>query len=210
VVAGVRRRLGPDDRRAEIVAAALRIFAERDPSLVPMEELAAAAGASPALIYHYFGDKAGLAQHALSAVADELIDRLRPDSEQPAVLQLAEGLATYLDYLQARPASYAALLRASFAGEPDVVRLARRVDDHVVSVAARALHAVPMPAMLDVAVRGWLEIVKSSCLRWLSSGDPPRSQLEGFLAQAFIACVVAAASVDERCRPAADRLSSGR
>lgn len=48
-----------------------------------MGDIADEAGSSPALIYHYFGSKLGLAEAALGMTADQLIERweLVPDSD---------------------------------------------------------------------------------------------------------------------------------
>jgi AcrR family transcriptional regulator len=74
---GVRRRLTPNERRAEIVRAAERVFAGRDPAAVTFEEIAAAAGVSRALVYNYFGDKGGLMAAVYSQSLAELDEELR-------------------------------------------------------------------------------------------------------------------------------------
>ncbi|MPY81690.1 MAG: TetR family transcriptional regulator, partial [Actinophytocola sp.] len=52
-----RRRLAVADRRAEIVAAAVRLLGRRTPEGLSLPEVAAEAGASRALVYHYFRDR---------------------------------------------------------------------------------------------------------------------------------------------------------
>lgn len=55
-----RRRLNPDSRQSEILRAALTLFADRAADQVSVEEVAAAAGTSPAFVHHYFGSRAEL------------------------------------------------------------------------------------------------------------------------------------------------------
>jgi len=55
-----RVRLDYDDRRAQILAAARRLFLQRPYSEVSMAELAAAAGVARGLLHHYFGSKRDL------------------------------------------------------------------------------------------------------------------------------------------------------
>lgn len=200
--APTRRRLSSDARREEILDAALRIFATRDVDTVSMQELARESRASAALIYHYFGDKHAVARAALAAAADDLIARMRTDPAQPAVAQLATGLEVYLDYLHEHPVSWSALLSAGSATAPEVAAIARRVDDHALSLSARALGCQPPDTVLALALRGWLELVKSVCLTWLSTGSPDRATVQTLLAGAFVGCVEAAAGADPGCAPA--------
>jgi AcrR family transcriptional regulator len=67
----VRRRLEAEVRRKEILRAASRAFASRPYDAVHIDAIARDAGASWALINHYFGDKRGL----FLAVAREIVAR---------------------------------------------------------------------------------------------------------------------------------------
>lgn len=84
-------RLAPEERRVQIVEAAARVLAGRDPAAVTFEELAGAAGVSRALVYNHFPDKGSLVaavylrslerlDEALAAAVDRRLpprDRLR-------------------------------------------------------------------------------------------------------------------------------------
>ena len=202
-----RRRLATGERRGEIVEAALRIFAERDVASVPMEELARAAGASSALIYHYFGGKRGLAEVALGSAADQLIAGLVVDTSAHTLVQLDEGLRNYLAFLSEHPASWSALLRAGAAGVQPGAGIAQRVDDHAValSLAAMGVSGRQLP-MLEQALYGWLDLVKGTSLRWLEAGRPDPERLHVLLAGCFVGAVQAAASADPGCAEAAAAL----
>ncbi|MFZ5845913.1 MAG: TetR/AcrR family transcriptional regulator [Actinomycetota bacterium] len=203
-----RRRLPREERREEVLEAALRLFAHRDVESVAMHELAKECGASPALVYHYFGDKHRLASAALGRAADELISRMSTDPEDPVSVQLLVGLDVYLEYLRDHPVSWKALLTAGGARDPELADIARRVDDHVVGLCLRALEVSSPPLALDLALRGWLELVKSVCLRWLRTGQPDQATVQTLLAGAFFGCVEAAVAADPVCTPILDRLES--
>lgn len=184
-----------ESRRQEIVAAALEVLAHREVSRVSMGDIADEAGSSPALIYHYFGTKLGLAEAALGMTADQLIDRweLVPDAPIEEYLNLT--LTAYLDFLEEHPASWAALLRG--VGDPTLATIARRVDDHATGFALRKLGEIGLTGpLIETGVRGWLELVKGTCLTWLSSGRRDRPVLQEFLGRAFMGCVQAAAEAD--------------
>jgi AcrR family transcriptional regulator len=198
--------LGTDERRGEIVEAALRIFATRDVAAVSVEELADEAGASAALIYHYFGGKQRLAEVALSSAADRLIAGLVVDTTVHPLAQLDEGLRNYLAFLTEHPASWAALLRAGAAGVQPGAGIAQRVDDHAVSLSLAAMGVTgPLP-VLEQALYGWLDLVKGSCLRWLEAGRPEPQRLHVLLAGCFVGAVQAAAVADPSCAEAAAAL----
>ncbi len=75
--------------RAVIRDEALRLFAEHGPDAVSLRQVAAAAGASPALVVHHFGSKEGLRevvdQHVVNAFEAMLGELARgPDLYDPA------------------------------------------------------------------------------------------------------------------------------
>lgn len=189
--AAPRRRLQREERREEVLGAALRLFAHRPVESVPMQELAEESGASAALIYHYFGDKRGLASAALARAADELIDRMRTDPADPVPDQLLTGLDVYLDYLREHPVSWSALLTAAGSNDVELAGIARRVDDHAVALCLRALGGSE-GSVLELALRGWLELVKSVCLAWLRTGEPDHATVQALLVGSFFGCVEAA------------------
>ena len=195
--ARTRRRLDTDTRRNEIVAAALDVLAHRDVGRVSMADIAERAGSSPALIHHYFGTKIGLAEAALGMAADELIERWNRVPDADIETYLNATLTAYLDFLEDHPASWAALLRG--VGDPSLAAIAGRVDDHATGFALWKLGELGLSgSLVEMAVRGWLELVKGTCLTWLSDGRPDRPVLQEFLASTFTGCVEAAAAVGER------------
>ncbi|HKJ92657.1 MAG TPA: TetR/AcrR family transcriptional regulator, partial [Longimicrobiales bacterium] len=62
---GVRWKRRPDERPAELLEAALNVFAERGYSATRLEDVASAAGVSKGAIYHYFDGKEDLLRQAL-------------------------------------------------------------------------------------------------------------------------------------------------
>lgn len=180
----MRRRMDTESRRQEIVAAALEVLSHRDVGRVSMADIADEADSSPALIHHYFGTKLGLAEAALGMTADQLIEQWEqvPDADIQTFLDAT--LTAYLDFLEEHPASWAALLRG--VGDPTLASIARRVDDHATGFALRKLGEIGLSGpLIETGVRGWLELVKGTCLTWLSSGQPDRETLQAFLAGAF-------------------------
>src|SRR5271154_7481747 len=67
-----RRRLSPEDRRAELLALGAEVFGQRPYDDVRIDEIAERAGVSRALMYHYFPDKRAF----FAAVVKDEADRL--------------------------------------------------------------------------------------------------------------------------------------
>lgn len=82
---GVRRRMGVDERRQQLIGVALELFSHRAPDEVSIDEIAAAAGISRPLVYHYFPGKQSLYEAALRRAADELAVRFLEPHEGPWV-----------------------------------------------------------------------------------------------------------------------------
>ena len=109
----------PAVRRHQIVEAAAQLFEGRDPTEVPFEEIADAAGVSRALVYNYFGDRSGL----LAAVYLHLFEAMDVAPRATNVDRDAPGRGA-LPRRSSRPTSASSpsdpgawrLLRA---GEPD-------------------------------------------------------------------------------------------
>src|SRR5258705_6445391 len=66
-----RRRLPVQRRREELIAVALELYSRSPGHQVSIEDVADAAGASRALVYHYFGGKHGLYVAALRTAAGQ-------------------------------------------------------------------------------------------------------------------------------------------
>ena len=106
-----RRRLSVDARRDELISAALQLFSDRPPEDISIDDVADAAGASRALVYHYFGGKQELYLAALHSAAKQLDDLLRPPAEGKPLERLAVSLHRYFDFVEDHAAGFVALLR---------------------------------------------------------------------------------------------------
>lgn len=100
-----RRRLSVDRRREELIAAALELFSRHDAEDVSIDDVAVIAGASRALVYHYFGGKQELYVAALRSAAAELQARLQPQSEGGPLERLTVGLTRYFDFVEEHAAA---------------------------------------------------------------------------------------------------------
>src|SRR5581483_2208208 len=80
---GKRRRIAPDERRAEITAVARRVFV-RDGLAARTKDIAAEAGVDSALIYYYFRSKAELFEASVLEPLTALVEQMRQGSRELA------------------------------------------------------------------------------------------------------------------------------
>jgi AcrR family transcriptional regulator len=80
---GKRRRIPPDERRAEITAVARRVFV-RDGLAARTKDIAAEAGVDSALLYYYFKSKAELFEASVLEPLTVLVDQMRQGSRELA------------------------------------------------------------------------------------------------------------------------------
>jgi AcrR family transcriptional regulator len=119
-------RLRREARRAQLIEAADKVFAGRDPSLVSFEEIAEAGGVSRALVYNYFGDRHGLLIEVQRYRIAKLLDSLPANDDNADGHSRFEAMvAAHVDAAADRPETYAAATRES--AELDELSDARRV-----------------------------------------------------------------------------------
>lgn len=195
--APARRRLSVDERREELIAAALELFGSHAADEISIDDVAERAGASRALVYHYFGSKQELYVAALRSAARQLTDLLKPPEDGKPLDRLSTSLSHYFDFVERHEAGFVALLRGaplSRTGEvSEVVDAVRRL------LAERVLHEFgvtrPQP-VLRITMRAWISAVETAGLEWLESRDLPRKDLEALLVDHFVALLQTTARRD--------------
>jgi AcrR family transcriptional regulator len=124
------KRLKGADRRALILAAATKVFAEHG-ATAPTQQIAAAAKVSDALIFQHFGSKRGLYKAVLRALIEEQDAAFKAIGlAKPNTGGLVSGLTAYygacLMGARAPHAPGTRILFASLAGDGDHARMAYR------------------------------------------------------------------------------------
>lgn len=167
-----RQRLDAESRRQAILDAGHGLFAAASFSGVTVQDVAAEAGASAALVFHYFGSKAGL----YTAVVTDAVAHLRA-AQRAALDALAAGapardrvratLLVYLDAVAQHPRAWLPQHGAEEPAEAIAVRIAARAEQ---VVALRELLGVGSWARHEYALWGYLGFVESACLAWAERG----------------------------------------
>ncbi|MEJ3655077.1 TetR/AcrR family transcriptional regulator [Actinomycetes bacterium KLBMP 9759] len=172
-----RRRLSPARRRAELIDAAQARFAAKPYDQVRLEDVAAAAGASPALIAFHFGGKRELYVACLRAAVDELLARHAALPGPPSADRLDASVRAHVEFATDHAAGYLAVVRGgSECTFPEVQELLQEVRERLVEQLAAGLGR-PRTPVLDLALRAYLGYVDTLTAHWLELDDAKRGQV---------------------------------
>ncbi|QKW21543.1 TetR/AcrR family transcriptional regulator [Kitasatospora sp. NA04385] len=194
------RRLPVQQRREQLIAVALELFAARPPEEVSLDDVAEAAGASRPLVYRYFaGGKQQLYEAALRSAASELTTRFTVEpSDGTPTQQLGAVLHRYFDFVGEHAAGYGALLRGGSVVE--TVRTSAIVDDVRRAALRRTLRHLGVREAgprLTLLVRSWISVVEASAISWLDEGRQiPVDSLCAWLVDQFVVMAAATAVRD--------------
>jgi AcrR family transcriptional regulator len=192
-----RSRMSTDARREQLLAAGTELLGRRPYDEVSIEEIAAAAGVSKGLLYHYFPTKKDFIVAALRRGEDELGELTAPDPDLPPAEQLDAALERFLDFVEDHAAAYMAIFRSRGGGDAEIEATLEqnrqlRLNALIVSLAdwEAAPVAVERTPLLETALQGWIFYVEGAVLRWLERRDVERGELHRLIKDALIGSLV--------------------
>lgn len=161
-----RRRLEPQQRREQLLDIGAAMFAELPYENVFVEDIAARAGVSRALFYHYFASKRTLYVAIFKRARNRLLARTISDQQLPPVEQLAYGLEALLEYFADHPHEAVAINRGGLSDVPvlqemithELNVIGQRVIEQLVTEGRRR-------GVTEVFVEGWLAFVRATCVK---------------------------------------------
>lgn len=198
------RRLSVEERRRQLLGAALGLFAHRAPDEVSLDEVAVAAGVSRPLVYRYFpGGRQQLYEAALRSAADTLTLCFAEPAAGPPTERVSRVLDRYLGFVDEHDAGFSALLRGgsvvATSRTTTIVDGVRRAAAEQILLHLRdgAPDGLPPGPRLRMMVRTWIAAVEAASLIWLDEGkQPPPAELRDWLVDHLIALLVATAATD--------------
>ncbi|OZC53109.1 TetR family transcriptional regulator [Rhodococcus sp. RS1C4] len=165
---GVRKRLSPDLRRAQLLDIGSKLFADRPYDEVWIEEVADLAGVSRGLMYHYFASKRDFFAEILKVESARILDTTAPDTSLPVADQVAAGLDAYIRYTVEHEHGVRAINRGAMLGDAEIQAI---LADELQVQQQRILAALPAEIREDeitrTALRGWVSFVRAVCMDWL-------------------------------------------
>ncbi|WP_099054961.1 TetR/AcrR family transcriptional regulator [Streptomyces fodineus] len=195
---GVRRRMGVEERRQQLIGVALDLFSRRSPDEVSIDEIATAAGISRPLVYHYFPGKLSLYEAALKRASEDLAGRFAEPHDGPLGVRLLRVMRRYFDFVDDHGPGFSALMRGGPAvGSSATNALIDSVRQAAYEQILSHLGVTDAPPRLELVVRSWISLAESTALIWLDGRRIPRAELEVQLVHDFAALAAVSAAHDE-------------
>ncbi|MFK0233280.1 TetR/AcrR family transcriptional regulator [Streptomyces vinaceus] len=195
---GTRRRMGVEERRQQLIGVALELFSHRSPDDVSIDEIAAAAGISRPLVYHYFPGKLSLYEAALRRAADELAQRFVEPREGPLGARLLRVMGRFFAFVDDHGPGFSALMRGGPAvGSNRTNAMIDEVRQAAYEQIVTHIGIEDPPARLELVVRSWVSLAESTALIWLEGRKIPRAELELQLVHDFAALAAVSAAYDK-------------
>ncbi|GAA2928326.1 TetR/AcrR family transcriptional regulator [Streptomyces enissocaesilis] len=190
--------MGVEERRQQLISVALELFSRRSPEDVSIDEIAAAAGISRPLVYHYFPGKQNLYEAALRRAADELAARFTEPREGPLGARLLRVMGRFFDFVDDHGPGFSALMRGGpAAGWSTANAMIDEVRQAAYEQILAHLGVTDPPARLAMVVRSWVSLAESTALIWLDGRRIPRAELELQLVHDLAALAAVSAAYDE-------------
>ena len=168
-----------DDSRERLIRTAAQVFAHQPYDSVSLADIAMIAGVSLHQVGDHFPAKQDLYLAQLAEAVESLINDTQPGPGDAVGPLVRSGLQTHLDFAEANPAMYKALIEGGPGVEARARALVRRVEDAFTSRILKHLGVTrPSPQIL-VEMAGWMACVQRTTARWL---DHPGRDSEELLA----------------------------
>lgn len=191
------RRLPPDQRRDEILDAALELFGSRGEHEVSVEDVAAAAGTSRNSVYRCFGSKQELFVAAMAQLRSKLIDAQADPAPGTPSEVLTARLKRFLDVVEKYGAGYTALVRMDAPGAPeDMAKLIGELRERTYTRVYEGLGVTTPSPAVATTVHAWVAAMEWMVQEWLRERHMPRSEVESLLAVLLGVMLLGAASRD--------------
>lgn len=194
MTASERRRLSREDRRAQLIDIGRREVERTSFDGLSTDDVAARAGISRGLLFHYFPTRDDFLVALAEDAADELLERTAPDDSLETVARLRAGLRAYVEFVTEHEDMYVALIRGAAGGGVRMLEVFERTREVQAERILAGLGFEPgdAPPLVQHAARGYVAFVEEVVVAWLDGdGDSSLDGILDFLERAGVAIVTA-------------------
>lgn len=194
------RRMSPEQRRDDLIASALALFARGPHHQVTPEDIAAEADVSRALFYRYFSSMEELYLAALDVAMDGLTARLLPAGDQPPSTLVPHMVTEFFGFAAEYPTPFIAMLsRGHVVAGPEAYELIERFREKVIDEVLTRAGAQASPYLV-LTLRSWIAVLEGTALTWVKRHKPDRAEVEAWAVDQLQAML----TVSARCDPATE------
>ena len=209
-VAPRRVRLQIDERRVQLLDLGIRLFSTHSYEDISVDDVAAAAGISKGLLYHYFKGKREFYVETIRAASLKLRRLTKPHAELPPAARLRAAIDAHLNYVQEYGAVYTAIHRSGVAIAPEISDILEEHREVVMRYFLQNLEISKPRPVLRAALRAWIAMVEGSSLDWVSHPELARDDLRELLVSSYVSILAKALELDPRKGRVKDKNKSKR
>ena len=168
----VRKRLSADDRRRQLVGIGLAKIVETPIQDLSLDEVAAEAGISRGLLFHYFPTKTDFYLACIAAAGRRILRTTAPDPDLPPDAQVEMTTRLMVEQIDRRRTFYLALVHGHGVADPRVSEVMDSVRD---GSTERVMVALDVPERQRDVVRAWWAYTEDRALTWsaVPTGERP-------------------------------------
>ena len=192
-----RTRLKVEQRRGQLLELGRRLFSTRPYEEISVDEIAAAAGISKGLLYHYFPGKRDLYLACVREAMRRMQRVSAPDPTLPPAQRLEASLDGFIEHMQDHTDSFLTLLRGGDR-DPEVESILAEGRRSSVDGLARSLGLEEAGAHTRLSLVGFLGFANYTCMAWARSRKVDRAALRRMLTDALLSALRTAQQLEER------------
>jgi AcrR family transcriptional regulator len=193
-----RVRLQVDERRIRLIELGIQLFSTRSYEDISIDDVAAAAGISKGLLYHYFTSKQEFYVETIRSASLNLRRLTQPDPKLPPVERLRAAIDAHLGYVNEHSRAYATIYRNGVAVAAEVGAILEEHREAVMRYFLQNLGIRRPPPVLRAALRGWILMVEAASLDWIAHPELGREDLRELLVASYAAMLAKALEIDPR------------
>ena len=170
----VRRRLSAAERRRQLVGIGLAKIVETPIQDLSMDDIAAEAGISRGLLFHYFPTKTDFYLACIAAAGRRMLRTTAPDEGATGEEQVETVTRLMIEQIERRRGFYLALVHGHGVADPRVSDVMDSVRD---GSTERVMTALDVPEARRDVVRAWWAYTEDRALTWsaVPTGERPVS-----------------------------------
>lgn len=167
------RRLTAEQRRQQLFAVALELFAQRGYRATTMDDIALAAGVTKPLVYQHFSSKRDLYQELVDSVAQELLDALNyAMGEASGPRQLVElGFATYFELAVTHEEAFRLLFGRDVPKDEELNEAVLRIEDTLARAVEELLDAGLSPDHRRLLAHAVVGMTEGASRHWVATAS---------------------------------------
>lgn len=168
-----RTRLTHDDRRRQLLGIGLAKLVDKPIQHLSIDEVAAEAGISRGLLFHYFPTKRDFYLACIEAAGRRILRNTEADATLPPREQVESMVRLFVEQIDRRRAFYLSLLHGTGTADVSLVEVYDAIWDQATT---RVMTALSLEPATRPVVHAWWAYVEDQALSWSAEAPGRRTR----------------------------------